>query len=59
VSTTFVAYVGYTVVSGNFPGSQAPYDNLLKRQLKDVSEKDRAAAAAIAVPIAQALLSDK
>lgn len=53
------AYAGYTIVSGNFPGSQANYDVLLKKQLAGISEKDRAAAAAIAVPIADEILRDK
>jgi hypothetical protein len=53
------AYAGYTVVAGNFPGSQAQYDVLLKRQLAGISDKDRAAAAAIAIPIAEEILRDK
>lgn len=55
----FAAYAGYTILSGNFPGSQANYDVLLKKQLAGISEKDRAAAAAIAVPIADEILLDK
>jgi hypothetical protein len=53
------AYAGYTIVSGNFPGSQAQYDVLLAKQLSGISEKDRAAAAAVAVPIADEILRDK
>lgn len=53
------AYAGYTIVAGNFPGSQAQYDVLLKKQLTGISDKDRAAAAAVAVPIADEILRDK
>lgn len=53
------AYAGYTVVAGNFPGSQASYDLLLKKQLSGISDKERSAAAAIAVPIAEEILRDK
>jgi hypothetical protein len=58
-TTTTAAYAGYTILAGNFPGSQAQYDVLLSRQLEGVSAKDRAAAAAVAVPIAQQILRDK
>lgn len=53
------AYAGYTIVSGNFPGSQAQFDVLLKKQLAGISDKDRAAAASIAIPIADEILRDK
>jgi hypothetical protein len=53
------AYAGYTVVSANFPGSQAQFDLLLKKQLAGISEKDRAAAVAIATPIADEVLRDQ
>lgn len=47
------------MLSGSFPGSQAQYDVLLKKQLQGVSDADRAAAAAVAVPIAEEILRDK
>ena len=51
------AYAGHTVLSASFPWLQpGTYDLLIEKQLKNVSDKDRDAAEAVAAPIAVELL---
>lgn len=54
------AYAGHAINSGLFPWNQpARYDTLIQEQLKNVSQADRKAAAAIALPIADKMLKSR
>jgi hypothetical protein len=51
------AYAGHAINSALFPWNQpARYDSLIAAQLQNISEADRQAAAAVALPVADKLL---
>jgi hypothetical protein len=54
------AYAGHAINSALFPWNQpARYDSLIATQLKNISDVDRQAAAAVALPEADKLLKKR
>jgi hypothetical protein len=54
------AYAGHAINSALFPWNQpACYDSLIATQLKNISDVDRQAAAAVALPEADKLLKKR